>query len=252
MFQIENFWDNDDIKILDEKGSFAVLEYQRDLSVNKTSAQVEYFASKMNVKRRQLVCNLDNGSVAIQAGAMQWFVGDVKTTTGIKGVGDFIGKSFRGSVTKESAIKPEYQGTGLLVLEPIYRHILLVDLNTWGGSIVLEDGYFLSCQSQIKQSLQSRSNLSSAALGNEGLFNLMLSGDGVVALESPSPKEELITVELFDDELKVDGSFAIAWSSSLEFSVERSSKSLIGSAASGEGLVNVYRGTGKVLLAPVF
>ena len=28
-------------------------------------------------------------------------------------------------------------------------------------------------------------------------------------------------------------------------------KSLIGSAASGEGLVNVYRGTGKVLLAPV-
>lgn len=252
MFQIENFWDNDDIKILDEKGSFAVLEYQRDLSVNKTSAQVEYFASKMNVKRRQLVCNLDNGSVAIQAGAMQWFVGDVKTTTGIKGVGDFIGKSFRGSVTKESAIKPEYEGTGLLVLEPTYRHIFLVDLNTWGGDIVLEDGYFLSCQSRIKHSLQSRSNLSSSALGNEGLFNLMLSGDGVVALESPSPKEELITVELFDDELKVDGSFAIAWSSSLEFSVERSSKSLIGSAASGEGLVNVYRGTGKVLLAPVF
>lgn len=33
--------------------------------------------------------------------------------------------------------------------------------------------------------------------------------------------------------------------------VERSGKSLIGSAASGEGLVNVYRGTGKVLLAPV-
>ena len=28
-------------------------------------------------------------------------------------------------------------------------------------------------------------------------------------------------------------------------------KSLIGSAASGEGLVNVYRGTGKVLMAPV-
>lgn len=43
----------------------------------------------------------------------------------------------------------------------------------------------------------------------------------------------------------------IAWSGSLEFTVERSGKSLIGSAASGEGLVNVYSGTGKVLLAPV-
>ena len=34
-------------------------------------------------------------------------------------------------------------------------------------------------------------------------------------------------------------------------SVERAGKSLIGSATSGEGLVNVYRGTGKVLMAPV-
>ena len=45
---------------------------------------------------------------------------------------------------------------------------------------------------------------------------------------------------------------AIAWSGSLDFTVERSGKSLdFGSAASGEGLVNVYRGTGKVLMAPV-
>ena len=58
-------------------------------------------------------------------------------------------------------------------------------------------------------------------------------------------------VEMNNDVLKVDGNFAIAWSGTLDFTVERSGKSLIGSAASGEGLVNVYRGTGKVLLAPV-
>ena len=50
--------------------------------------------------------------------------------------------------------------------------------------------------------------------------------------------------------LKVDGNHAIAWSKTLEFTVERSGKTLIGSAASGEGLVNVYRGTGKVLMMP--
>ena len=61
----------------------------------------------------------------------------------------------------------------------------------------------------------------------------------------------LVEITLKDDVLKVDSNFAIAWSNSLQFTVERSSKSLIGSAASGEGLVNVYRGTGKVLLAPV-
>ena len=45
--------------------------------------------------------------------------------------------------------------------------------------------------------------------------------------------------------------FAIAWSNSLSFAVEKAGKTLIGSAASGEGLVNVYRGTGRVLMAPV-
>ena len=53
-----------------------------------------------------------------------------------------------------------------------------------------------------------------------------------------------------DDQLKIDGSMAVAWSGSLEFTVERSSKSLMGSLVNGEGLVNVYRGTGKVLMAP--
>ena len=51
--------------------------------------------------------------------------------------------------------------------------------------------------------------------------------------------------------MKIDGNMAIAWSSSLDFTVEKSSKSLVGSAVSGEGLVNVYRGSGKIWLAPV-
>ena len=42
---------------------------------------------------------------------------------------------------------------------------------------------------------------------------------------------------------------AVCWSGSLDFTVERSGKTLVGSAVSGEGLVNVYRGTGKVLLS---
>ena len=78
-----------------------------------------------------------------------------------------------------------------------------------------------------------------------------IQGSGVVVLECHCPREELIEVVLQNDVLKVDGNFAIAWSGSLDFTVERSGKSLIGSAASGEGLVNVYRGTGKVWLAPV-
>ena len=251
MYRIGNFTDNDDVNIIDSLGPFTVVEYARDLSVTPDTAVAAYFCSKMNVRRRQVLCDLSKAQITLQAGAMQWMVGNVSSNTGIKGVGDFFGKAVRGKVTGESAIKPEYTGTGTLVLEPTYRFILLIDLKDWNNSIVLDDGLFLACDSRLQHKAVMRSNLSSAVAGGEGLFNLGISGDGILCLESPCPKEELIEITLENDVLKVDGNMAIAWSGSLDFTVERSGKSLIGSAASGEGLVNVYRGTGKVLMSPV-
>ena len=250
MFYINNLTNNDDVKTIASLGAFSVIEYQRDLSVMPSTAQTAYYCSAMNVRKRQVLCDLRQGNVTVQAGAMQWSAGNVNATTGIKGVGDLLGKAVRGKVTGESAIKPEYTGDGLLVLEPTYKHILLIDVAEW-GSILLDDGLFLACESSLQQKAIMRTNVSSAALGGEGLFNLGISGKGILCLESYCPKEELVEVVLQNDVLKVDGNMAIAWSGSLEFTVERSGKTLIGSAASGEGLVNVYRGTGKVLLAPV-
>lgn len=181
---------------------------------------------------------------------MQWSVGNVNATTGIKSAGDLLSKAFRGAVTKESAIKPEYKGNGTLVLEPTYKHLILLDTAEWGGSVVLDDGLFLACDSNLKHKTVMRNNLSSAVAGNEGLFNLSLNGNGVFCIESDCPKEELIEITLENDVVKIDGNLALAWSAGLNFTVERSGKTLIGSAASGEGLVNVYRGTGKILMMP--
>ena len=251
MYKINNLFNNDDIRVVDTKGAFTIIEYLRDLSVMPGNAQLAYFCNEMNVRKRQVICDVGLSPITTQAGAMQWTVGNVKANTGIKGMGDLFGKALRGSVTGESAIKPEYAGTGTLVLEPTYKHLILIDLADWNGSIVLDDGLFLACEATLKHKAVMRSNFSSAAAGGEGLFNLGIQGRGIVAIESLCPKEELIEITLENDVLKVDGNMAIAWSGSLEFTVERSGKSLIGSAASGEGLVNVYRGTGKVLLAPV-
>lgn len=251
MYQINNFTNNDDVRILDSLGAFTVVEYTKDLSVTPETAALAYYCNAMNVRKRQVICEVGKSPVTTQAGAMQWMVGDVNANTGVKGVGDLFGKALRGSVTGESAIKPEYKGTGTLVLEPTYKHILLIDVADWNGSIVLDDGLFLACESTLKHKAVMRSNFSSAVAGNEGLFNLGITGKGILCLESFCPKEELIEITLNNDVLKVDGNMAIAWSGSLNFTVERSGKSLVGSAASGEGLVNVYRGTGKVLLAPV-
>ena len=250
--RIENL-QNENRKYAKSIGNFHVLEYVQDASVSPMNAMNEYFMSKMNVRRRQVVIDIDKDhSAIIQAGAMQWMGGNVQATSGVKGIGDFLGKALKGAVTKETAVKPEYVGEGCLVLEPTYKYIILADVAKWGSAgMTIEDGMFLACDANVKSKVVARKNLSSAVLGNEGLFNLSLQGNGVAALESNVPEDELIEVILENDELKIDGNLAVCWSSNLEFTVERSTKTLVGSAVSGEGLVNVYRGTGRVLMCPV-
>ncbi len=250
--RIENL-QNENRKFAKSIGNFHVLEYVQDASVSPMNAMNEYFMSKMGVRRRQVVIDIDKDhSAIIQAGAMQWMGGNVRATSGVKGIGDFLGKAIKGAVTKETAVKPEYVGEGCLVLEPTYKYIILADIGKWGpAGMTIEDGMFLACDANVKSKVVARKNLSSAVLGGEGLFNLSLQGNGIVALESNVPEDELIEVILENDELKIDGNLAVCWSSNLEFTVERSTKTLVGSAVSGEGLVNVYRGTGRVLMCPV-
>ena len=250
--RIENL-QNENRKFAKSIGNFHVLEYVQDASVSPMNAMNEYFMSKMGVRRRQVVIDIDKDhSAIIQAGAMQWMGGNVQATSCVKGIGDLLGKAIKGAVTKETAVKPEYVGEGCLVLEPTYKYIILADIGKWGpAGMTIEDGMFLACDANVKSKVVARKNLSSAVLGSEGLFNLSLQGNGVAALESNVPEDELIEVILENDELKIDGNLAVCWSSNLEFTVERSTKTLVGSAVSGEGLVNVYRGTGRVLMCPV-
>ena len=234
-----------------QMGCFSVIEYGRDLSVNPASAQTAYFMSKMGVHKKQVVADLNNSGIILQAGAMQIISGNVEVATNVKGTGDLFKKLVGGAVTKESAIKPRYTGTGQVIFEPTYKYILLENLADWNGAMTIEDGLFLACNDTVDMKVTARSSFSSAVAGGEGLFNNTLVGQGIVVLESPVPSTELMVFDLNNDVLKIDGNMAIAWSQSLNFTVERTTKTLVGSAASGEGLVNVYRGTGRVLVAPV-
>lgn len=247
----QNLFNSNNVAVKSQLGGMQVIEYARDMSVSVATSKIEYYSAKMNINKRQLFLNLNGNGYTIQAGAMQWMSGDISMSSGVKGVGNFIGKMVGGAVTGESGVKPEYVGQGQLMLEPTYRHIILTDLASWGGSVVLDDGLFLACDNTVSQKVIARSDGLAVAFGGEGLFNLCLSGSGICALESIVPYEELIEINLQNDVMKIDGSYAIAWSSTLDFTVEKSGKSLLGSAVSGEGFVNVYKGTGKIWMAPV-
>jgi uncharacterized protein (AIM24 family) len=84
----------------------------------------------------------------------------------------------------------------------------------------------------------------------EGFLDMQtkISGTGTVLVKTPGPVEELV---LENNKLVVDGKFAFARSSTLNYSCQKATKSLLGSATSGEGMVRVYEGTGKVLMSPI-
>ena len=60
-------------------------------------------------------------------------------------LGNALGKLVRGAVTGEQMAQPEYSGTGLLVLEPSFKHFLVLELAA-NESIIVDDGMFYCAQ----------------------------------------------------------------------------------------------------------
>ena len=58
MVTYKNLYENDNIEIVESKGDIKVLEYKKDLSVNFQTAINSYYASQMNIRRRQVLIEL--------------------------------------------------------------------------------------------------------------------------------------------------------------------------------------------------
>ncbi len=243
----------ENIKVIDSstRGGMQVdiLEYQKLMGgKNPYNAQMMYYMEKQNMKARQPVIYINNDTVKLEPGAMSYFQGNIEMVSGVT-ARNLIGRVFTGAVTGESAAQPEYKGTGMVVLEPTFKHFLVIELQA-GEEIVVDKGMFFAAQGSATVSAYMQRNISSAIAGGEGIFQTSIKGPGLCVLECAVPMCEIDIIDLNNDTLKVDGNFAVLRTGSISFTVERSAKTLVGSAVSGEGLVNVYRGTGQVWLAP--
>ena len=216
---------------------------------NIYTPQTLYFMKEANVKCRQIAIYMMNSGVKIEAGAMSYFQGPIQVTTGIKSVGNAIKQAFTSKFTNERFAMPEYTGSGILVLEPSFKHFLMMWLDD-GESIICDKGMFFAASIGVDITPVFAGSVSGTLMGGEGVFQQKITGPGLVVLESPVPECEINKVHLENDVLRVDGNFALLRTSGVNMSVQTVSESLVGSAVSGEGLVNVYMGTGDVWLAP--
>jgi len=237
-------------KISYNGATFEILEFEELKGATDVDVAVNlFYAREVGMKIRQVRINLENSKIKTEAGALYFYKGHIEAETKMGGVTGVFKKAISGSLINESAMQPIYRGTGEIWLEPSFTHYIVIELQ--GNSIIVDKGMFYCCSEEITVSPQMQTNISSAVLGGEGMFQIKLSGHGVVILESSIPKDEIFTYHLKKGEvLKVDGNFAIARSEGVDFTVTKSDKTLIGSVLNGEGLLSTFKGEGTIWLAP--
>ena len=231
------------------ESKFQILEYENlDGAIDVETAFGLNIIRQSGIKLKQIRIILDDSSVKLEPSSLSYMKGNIEIKNKSGGLLGFGKKIISSKLTGETAFKPTYSGTGEIFLEPSFGHFALIELED--DEIIVSDNMFYACEEGIDVNATMQKNVSSAFLGNEGLYQTRIEGNGIVALKVPVPESEIFKCILINDTLKVDGNFAILRTGNIEFSVEKSSKSIVGTVLSGEGMVNVYRGTGEVWLMP--
>ncbi|MFH5184115.1 AIM24 family protein [Paenibacillus sp. TAB 01] len=212
------------------------------------SSEILYFLQQSGSRLKQVKVTLNNSSVLLESGALHFMKGHIDVQNNAGGVGGMLKKFISSSLTGESMFKPVYSGSGEIYLEPSFGHYLLLDLKN--EQLVADKGMFYACESTISVGVERMKNLSSAIAGGEGLFQTKLAGSGLCVLSSPVPDDEITKIQLNKEKLQVDGNFALLRRGNIQYTVEKSSKSIFGSLTSGEGLLQTFTGTGEVWVAP--
>lgn len=192
--------------------------------------------------QKLIKATIQNETIRAEAGALHYMLGQIEMTSKAPSVGGFL----KSMVSGETVFKPTYTGQGEIYFgPPIFGEYIVMQLNNeeW----ILDQGAYVCSDIGIEVDV-FRNKALTGLIGGEGLFQTKVRGTGTLVIQAPGKVQN---IQLQGHTLSVDGGFAVARSASLDYTVRRASKSLVGSFTSGEGLLNVFTGTGTVLLAPV-
>lgn len=192
-------------------------------------------------KLKMIKATINNETITAEAGALHYMRGNIELKTPTPSAGGFL----KSMVTQEAVFRPTYTGTGEIFFgPPSFGEYMVLDVKEpW----VLDRGAYICSDSTIEVGA-FRNKAMTALMSGEGWFQTKVEGSGKVVLYAQGPIQ---AIDLVNETLTVDGSFAVARQAKLDFRVQKAAKGLLGSATSGEGLVNVIQGSGRVYLAPV-
>ena len=194
--------------------------------------------------------HLGNGEVAkIENGAMV-YMQDVKLegklNSSKKGLGGLLGAIGRSLVSNESMFITQVVGTapdGVVAIAPSVPG-KIAKLEVGAKQYRLNDGAFFACDDSVNYKMQKQ-NISQAVFGGSGgLFVMETEGQGDLLI---SAFGDLIEVECTPVKpITIDNEHVVAWDASLNYSIEVASGTF--GFTTGEGLVNKFTGSGKILI----
>ncbi len=185
-----------------------------------------------------------NGMVWTKMGSMIAYVGNIKfVREGILEKG--FGKMLKKAVTGEGTRLTKAEGQGRLYLADSGKRISILNLNN--ESIFVNGNDLLALEKNIEWDIKMMYSIAGMMAG--GLFNVKLTGTGMIAITSHFQPMTLRVTP--DQPVTTDPNATIAWSGNLipEFRKDISLKTFFG-RGSGESIQMQFRGNGFVVVQP--
>jgi uncharacterized protein (AIM24 family) len=192
---------------------------------------------------RLLEINL-NGMVWTKMGSMVAYLGSIQFTR--EGVFEHgVKKLLKRTVTGEGTTLTKAEGKGTLYLADYGKKISI--LNLQGESICVNGNDLLAFEGDIVWDIKMIKKVSGMLAG--GLFNVKLSGNGMVAITT---HYDPLTLEVSPNQpIITDPNATVAWSGSLspDLKADISFKTFLG-RGSGESIQMKFQGDGFVVIQP--
>ena len=214
------------------------------MSVEQTLAQFKETEGGESFRLQNsklLKVELAGEEIQTKLGSMIAYQGDVRFEHAGSGG---ISRMLKKAVTNEGTQLMKVSGTGEVFLADVAQEVQLLQLS--GETITVNGPHVLAFEGGIDWDIKRVEGASGAISG--GLYNMELSGTGMVALVTDGPP---VMIDIDGDNTFADPQAAITWSEGVTSSVKAdvNLKTFIGKA-SGETIQLAFSGKGWLLLQP--
>jgi uncharacterized protein (AIM24 family) len=188
--------------------------------------------------------HLNQETARVEAGALSYLKGDINIHSPLV---PSVGGMIKSLLASQAIYRPVYSGSGVITLESSLGGFHILDLK--GESWILERGTYWASEGSIDVKYHRERVVTSMWAGEGPIYlQTRVTGIGKIALATRGPVEEHTLKE--GESVVAEGMYVICRTGDVTFKVRRPTKNFFGRFTSGEGMVRVYEGPGRILINP--